>query len=319
GVARGKAARARATTGVSDERRAPAKSRQTSAAGATVVAPPKPARPERERAARPGRPRTPAAERAYARRAQRDGVGVVSRPAASTEEATGGRASFVVLIIALLAVGVAATLWLTTQAVADSYRLEQAKKEATRLAEQAAELQREVTKQESAPALAQRAGALGMVPAGDPARIVVRSDGTVEVIGEAKPVPPPPPPPGIHTPAGQTPASAQTPAGQTPAGQASTGQASTGQTPAGQTPAGQNSAGRTPAGVQTPAGQGASAGGQTPVAGQTPAGQARSAGNQQAPAGNDPTSASNQQPPTGNQQTSARSGNSTRPPPGGDG
>ena len=49
-----------------------------------------------------------------------------------------GRASFVVLIIVLLTVGVAATLWLSTQAIADSYRLDEAKQEADRLAERAA-------------------------------------------------------------------------------------------------------------------------------------------------------------------------------------
>lgn len=174
-------------------------------ATATVDAPAKPARTPSidrpERVTGPSRPRTAAAERAYARRAHRDGHGSVAHAKVSAEEVASGRASFVVLIMALLAVGVAATLWLTTQAVADSYRLDNAKEEADRLAEQAAQLQREVTRKESASVLAERARQLGMVPAGDPARIVVGPDGSVTVVGEAKPVQPPPPPPAPVPPA----------------------------------------------------------------------------------------------------------------------
>ncbi|MBC6447690.1 hypothetical protein [Actinokineospora xionganensis] len=178
------------------------------ALAATVDAPPKPSRTPSidrpERVTGPSRPRTAAAERAYARRAHRDGHGSVARAKVSDEEVASGRASFVVLIMALLAVGVAATLWLTTQAVADSYRLERAKEEANRLAEHAAQLQREVTKKESASVLAERARQLGMVPAGDPARIVVGPDGAVTVVGEAKPVQAPPPPASPADPAAGT-------------------------------------------------------------------------------------------------------------------
>ncbi|GLW90921.1 hypothetical protein [Actinokineospora globicatena] len=161
--------------------------------------------PKPRRAAQ--RPRTPAAERAYARRAQREGVRPhTSSAAAANEEASAGRASFVVLIIALLAVGVAATLWLTTQAIADSYDLERTKQQTTELAEQAALLQQEVTHQEAAPALAERAKALGMVPAGDSAWIRLKPDGTVEVVGTAKPATAPadPTPPTATPPAADT-------------------------------------------------------------------------------------------------------------------
>lgn len=161
---------------------------KTARATTTVDAPPatKPA---------PNRSRTPAAQRAYARRAQREGR-KVERPAATIDEVDhgAGRASFVVLIIALLTVGVAATLWLSTQAIADSYRLDEAKQAADQLAERAAHLQRQVTEDESASSLAERAKAMGMVPAGDPARLVVQPDGTVVVVGEPKPVEKPAPP-----------------------------------------------------------------------------------------------------------------------------
>ncbi|MFC7616780.1 hypothetical protein ACFQV2_28335 [Actinokineospora soli] len=172
------------------ERRGDARRRPGSGAGARADAP---ARPERgDRPGRLGRARAFAAERVQARRDK------VERRAAGEPEAelaAKGRASFVVAIIALLVVGVATTLWLSTQAIADSYRLEAAKEEVARLAEEAAVLQREVSRMESAPELARRARELGMVPAGDPAWLVVGKDGKVRVVGEPTPVQPPPPPP----------------------------------------------------------------------------------------------------------------------------
>ncbi len=141
----------------------------------------------------PGRTRSAAAQRAYARRAQREGR-PVQRTVEEDLDRGAGRVSFAVLIIVLLVVGVAATLWLSTQAIADSYRLDEAKKNVERLSEQAAVLQREVTEKESAASLAERAKAMGMVPAGDPARLVVKPDGTVVLVGEPKPVEKPKPP-----------------------------------------------------------------------------------------------------------------------------
>lgn len=148
--------------------------------------------PAPTRAPAPNRARSAAAQRAYARRAQREGRPVQRQVDEDLDRGT-GRVSFAVLIIVLLVVGVAATLWLSTQAIADSYRLDQAKQDAERLAERAAVLQREVTEKESAASLAERAKAMGMVPAGDPARLVVKPDGTVVVVGEPTPVTPPAP------------------------------------------------------------------------------------------------------------------------------
>lgn len=156
-----------------------------------------------------GRPRSAAAQRAYARRAQREG----RAPERAEADSPGGRARFVVLIIALLVVGIAATLWLSTQAIADSYRLEQAKKEATDLSERADALQREVTKLGSPAALAERARELGLVFPGEPARLVVQPDGTVVVVGEPKPAEAPAPP---APPAEQQPPAQQQPADQAP-------------------------------------------------------------------------------------------------------
>jgi len=154
-----------------------------------------PVKPKREPA---GRTRSAAAQRAYARRAHREGRPVERATAdGHDEDRAAGRASFVILIIALLAVGVAATLWLSTQAIADSYKLDHAKQQADELAERADQLQRDVTKAESASSLAERARGMGMVPAGDPARLVVKPNGRVVVVGEPtraqKSKPPAPP------------------------------------------------------------------------------------------------------------------------------
>ncbi|WP_460406329.1 hypothetical protein, partial [Actinophytocola sediminis] len=154
---------------------------------------PKPVRelPDRQRKAS-----SAAAQRAFARRAHREGY---QPEEVAGDERNAGRASFVILIIALLTVGVAATLWLSTQAIADSYRLEKAKTTAGELAERAAELQRDVTRAESPSELAKRAKEMGMVPAGDPARLVVLPDGRVVVVGEPTPAAKPKPPAGQDT------------------------------------------------------------------------------------------------------------------------
>ena len=155
------------------------------------------------------RARSSAAARAYARRAHRAGRGLGGR---EHTDSAAGRATFAILIISLLAVGVATTLWLSTQAIADSYRLEQVKQEANDLAERAAVLQREVANLDSALALDTRAKERGMVPADEPARLVVQPDGTVVLVGTPKQAKPPAPLP----PAAPAPPDEQAPAPQPP-------------------------------------------------------------------------------------------------------
>jgi hypothetical protein len=101
------------------------------------------------------------------------------------------------LVMALLAMALVATLWLSTAATADSYHLENARKAVRSLTERSEGLSRAVATLETAPELARRARELGMVPAGDPARLIVRPDGTVTLVGEPRravaPAPPPAP------------------------------------------------------------------------------------------------------------------------------
>jgi hypothetical protein len=159
--------------------------------------------------------------------------------------------------MAALAVGLIASLWLSTAAAGDSYRLEQARLQARELSERSAQLEQEVANLQTAPALAKRAHELGMVPSGEPARLVVQPDGTVALVG--KPVPAAAPAPATPPPAATDPAAgaaAQPPAGaaaQPPAGAAA-------QPPAGVAPDPAAAAGQAPidpaAGQVPPAGGG---------------------------------------------------------------
>ncbi|MFI5588618.1 hypothetical protein ACIA5G_26440 [Amycolatopsis sp. NPDC051758] len=186
----------------SRRRAAPAtRGRGDAARTSTTVEPdPQTLEPGKASPRRASRGRTSAAERAYARRAQRADLlkEREPRPASKAERTPDApklklkirlpksRASFVLLMMALLAVGVATTLWLTTQAIADSYRLEQLRTTNANLAETKEQLQRDVAKAESPASLAPSAQQLGMVPGGDPARIVVGPDGKTSLVGEPK-------------------------------------------------------------------------------------------------------------------------------------
>ncbi|WP_225728903.1 MULTISPECIES: hypothetical protein [unclassified Nocardia] len=138
-----------------------------------------------------------AAQRAYARRRsraeQRSDAPVL--PSRKMAEMTAGRIPFVAAIIALLGCGLALTLLLTTRAAEDSYQLSDARQTNRTLADERAALQREVEAADSAPELAARARELGMIPAKDPARLVVGPDGSITVIGKPAPAQGTPVPP----------------------------------------------------------------------------------------------------------------------------
>ncbi|HEY4418051.1 MAG TPA: hypothetical protein VGN22_00950 [Pseudonocardia sp.] len=134
---------------------------------------------------------------AYAGREDRARRAPVNRPVRTAVPPR--RPQFVLLVMVLLAVGLVATLWLSTAAAAGSYHLQSARATALALSQQSERLRREVADLESAPELARRAEALGMVPVQDSARLVVAPDGSVTVVGQprAAVAPPPPPPPPV--------------------------------------------------------------------------------------------------------------------------
>jgi len=191
---------------------------------------PGPARPDRQRSLtavpdRTGRTRSAAAERAYARRAQRTqnlrGAVSGSKQAAQRQPGTTPKAPFVVMVMVVLVAGIAAIMWLSTQAAADSYQLQDAHTEATNLSRQVEQLRQEVALAESPTELAKAAAKLGLVLAGDPAKLRQLPDGSIEVYGTPSAVEAPAPP--ATSPPAQPPADQQQPPAdqqqQPPAGQ----------------------------------------------------------------------------------------------------
>ncbi|WP_330231986.1 hypothetical protein OHA40_05555 [Nocardia sp. NBC_00508] len=137
-----------------------------------------------------------AAERAYARRRMRaENRSDTAFLPTVRRSAMAARIPFVTALIALLGCGLALTLLLTTRAAEDSYQLGDARATNRRLADERAALQREVEAADSAPELAARARELGMIPAKDPARLLIGPDGSVTVIGKPTPAQGAPAPP----------------------------------------------------------------------------------------------------------------------------
>ncbi|GAB2986062.1 hypothetical protein [Saccharothrix stipae] len=226
--------------------------------GGGVPSPARPSKPSERalKAVPPERRRSAAAERAYARRAQR--TSSKRGPAVTRQPAVAPKAPFVVMVMVVLGVGIAAIMWLSTQATADSYRLQDARAEETRLARQVDQLRREVALAESPLSLAEAAAKLGLVPAGDPARLRQLPDGSVEIYGKPSAVQPPPSP---STSAGPPPAQAQ---GQTTQGQTTPDQTAQGQTPPDQAAQDQAAQNQTAQGQTTPPSAEGQAGQQPP-------------------------------------------------------
>ncbi|WP_196054667.1 FtsB/FtsL family cell division protein [Nocardia aurantiaca] len=144
-----------------------------------------------------------AAQRAYARRRNREGGRTElpgMRRGRRSDPIPRGRMSFVATIIALLGCGLALTLLLTTRATEDSYQLGDQRRANQKLSDERDALQREVASADSAPELAKRAAELGMIPAKDPARLVIGPDGQVVVVGDPQPAQGTPAPPLNTTP-----------------------------------------------------------------------------------------------------------------------
>jgi hypothetical protein len=102
---------------------------------------------------------------------------------------------FVVLVIGSLGVGLGVTLWLSTDSAERSYQLGHARQLNEALTQQKEALEREVLEAQAAPALAESARNLGMIPSKDTAHLVQDASGNWVVVGNPKPaegVPPPP-------------------------------------------------------------------------------------------------------------------------------
>lgn len=102
---------------------------------------------------------------------------------------------FVVLVIGSLGVGLGLTLWLSTDSAERSYQLGNARERNRVLAQQKESLEREVLESQAAPALAEAARNLGMIPSRDTAHLVQDPSGNWVVVGDPKPAEGAPPPP----------------------------------------------------------------------------------------------------------------------------
>ncbi|MCI4675421.1 hypothetical protein [Candidatus Mycolicibacterium alkanivorans] len=143
------------------------------------------ARAKARKAKAPEIVRSPLRERLIARLATID-----LRPQTLT-----AKVPFVVLIIGALAVGLGVTLWLSTAAAQRSYQLGNARATNDALTQQKEALERDVLEAESAPALAEAARNLGMIPSKDTAHLVQDPVGNWIVVGKPKPAEGAPPPP----------------------------------------------------------------------------------------------------------------------------
>jgi hypothetical protein len=98
-------------------------------------------------------------------------------------------------VIGALGLGLAVTLWLSTDAAERSYQLGHVKDTNQALLQQKEALERGVLEAQAAPALAEAARGLGMIPSRDTAHLVQDPQGNWMVVGTPKPaqgVPPPP-------------------------------------------------------------------------------------------------------------------------------
>jgi hypothetical protein len=105
------------------------------------------------------------------------------------------RVPFVVLVIGALGLGLAVTLWLSTDAAERSYQLGHVRETNQALLQQKEALERDVLEAQAAPALAEAARNLGMIPSRDTAHLVQDPTGNWMVVGTPKPaqgVQPPP-------------------------------------------------------------------------------------------------------------------------------
>ncbi len=140
---------------------------------------------------------TASSRRAYERRIRRRqkmSADRLVRPGRPVSTTALNRAPFVVALIALLALGVTAVLWLNTLTDEAGMRTSTAKSNTTDLRLTIEELRHDVAMLDATPRIADQAKALGMVQAGDSAMLVVDGTGAGTVVGEPSEVVAPAPP-----------------------------------------------------------------------------------------------------------------------------
>ena len=139
---------------------------------------------------------TASSRRAYERRQRRTSKIDASRLVGAGKPVTSAlnRAPFVVVLIALLAGGIAGVLYLTTVTDEAGMRTSTARSATTDLTLQIEALQRDVAILDATPRIADAATKLGMVPAGDSAMLMINGSGAGSLIGEPSVVSGPPPP-----------------------------------------------------------------------------------------------------------------------------
>jgi hypothetical protein len=98
------------------------------------------------------------------------------------------RVPFAVLVVTLIAGGMGLLLLLNTASAANEVRRHDLAAQDAGVAAQVQELENEVAASSAPGNLAQAAAELGMVPAGNPAFLVVGADGSVRVMGRPAPV-----------------------------------------------------------------------------------------------------------------------------------
>ncbi|MFW0792880.1 hypothetical protein AAFP30_03620 [Gordonia sp. CPCC 205515] len=156
-------------------------------------------RPRRARGAVTGEraTRSKAAQRAIDRRRKRierdepatagrtRAVPTTARPTSLRTRIT--RIPFVVPVIALLVIGLGTSLWLSTKAAQDSYRLGVERQENQTLVDKRDSLKRDYESGDSAPELSDKATKLGMIPASNPPRMIVGPNGKPRLVGDPQP------------------------------------------------------------------------------------------------------------------------------------
>ncbi|MGU3294101.1 hypothetical protein [Williamsia sp. M5A3_1d] len=150
---------------------------------------------------RPRENRSPAAQRAIDRRRRRATQRSTTTLVDRRDAPTGGvlarivaspadllrRMPFAVLVVAILAVGLGLTLWLSTTAAQTSYELSAKRQENQTLIDRRDALKKSFESGDSAPELSDKATALGMIPASNVPRLVVAPDGRTRIEGEIAP------------------------------------------------------------------------------------------------------------------------------------